>query len=131
MTLEFPTRSDTNGGVQPQKIARCLTFRILGSRSTRVEELYYVWSKNKATDLLRGNCAAGLHLCICLCKKYFLLTRLISKFLLLDQSRKRRQHMTLDLYGDFSLYIYIFQSRENVLKSTFQNSAGLHLCFRL
>ena len=47
--LRFPTRSDTNRAVQPQKLAKGLKFRI------QEEGLYYLCSENK------GAC----QLCIC------------------------------------------------------------------
>ena len=52
---EFPTRSDTNRAVQPQKMARNLKFRIY-----EVEGLYYLCSENKDTDQ---------RLCFHICKK--------------------------------------------------------------
>ena len=45
----FPTRSDTNGAVQPQKMARGLKFGIYV-----VEGLYYPYSENKGADQLRS-----------------------------------------------------------------------------
>ena len=45
----FPTRSDTNLAVQPQKIARSLKFRI-----QKVEGFYYLCSKNKGANQLQG-----------------------------------------------------------------------------
>ena len=57
----FPTRSNTNQAVQPQKMARCLKFLI-----KEVEGLYYLCSNNKGADQL-----ADLRL-----KAGFLLTRL-------------------------------------------------------
>ena len=45
----FPTRSDTNRAVQPQKMASGLKFRI-----KVVEGLYYPYSENKGADQLRG-----------------------------------------------------------------------------
>ena len=48
LSSEFLTRTDTNRHVQPQKMARGLTIRISGSRSTRVEELYYYEAKTRA-----------------------------------------------------------------------------------
>ena len=41
----FPTRSDTNQAVQPQKIARGLKFHIY-----EAEGLYYLRSENKGAD---------------------------------------------------------------------------------
>ena len=60
----FPTWSDTNQAVQPQKMARGLKFRI-----SVVEELYYPYSENKGADQLRGHREADLRLCFCICKK--------------------------------------------------------------
>ena len=45
----FPTRSDTNRAVQPQKMARSLKFRI-----KVVEGLYYPYSENKGANQLRS-----------------------------------------------------------------------------
>ena len=67
MSLECLTRSDTNRAVQPQKMARGLKFRI-----QEVEGLYYLCSKNKDADQLRGYHAADLRL---ICKE-FLMTQL-------------------------------------------------------
>ena len=53
-TFWFPTWSDINQGVQLQKMARGLKFRI-----HKVEELYYPCSENKGADLC---------LCFCICK---------------------------------------------------------------
>ena len=60
----FPTKSDTNRAVQPQKIARGLKFRIL-----EVEGLYYPCSENKGADQLLGYREANLRLCFRICKK--------------------------------------------------------------
>ena len=60
----FPTRSDTNRAVQPQKMARGMKFRIFV-----VEGLYYPCSENKGADQLRMYCAADLRLCFRICKK--------------------------------------------------------------
>ena len=43
----FPTRSDKNEAVQPQKIARGLKFRLKEEQG-----LYYLCSENKGTDQL-------------------------------------------------------------------------------
>ena len=59
----FPTRSDTNQPVQPQKMARVLKFRIY-----KVEGLYYPCSENKGADQLRGYREADLRLCFRICK---------------------------------------------------------------
>ena len=53
----FPTRSDTNRAVQPQKMARGLKFRTL-----EVEGLYYLYSQNKGADQLAGYHEADLRL---------------------------------------------------------------------
>ena len=60
----FPTRSDTNRSVQPQKVARGLKFRM-----QVVEGLYYPYSENKGADQLRGYREADLCLCFRICKK--------------------------------------------------------------
>ena len=60
----FPTRSDTNRAVQPQKIARGLKFRI-----KVVEGLYYPYSENIGADQLRGYREADLRLCSRICIK--------------------------------------------------------------
>ena len=60
----FPTRSDINRAVQPQKMARGLKFRIW-----EVEGLYYPCSENKRADQLRGHREADLRLCFRICKK--------------------------------------------------------------
>ena len=52
---EFPTRSETNQAVQPQKMAKGLKFRFYV-----VEGLYYQYSENKGADL---------RLCFRICKK--------------------------------------------------------------
>ena len=71
LSLEFPTRSDTNQVLQ--KMARGLKFW-----SKEVEGLYYLCSDNKSADQLHGNRAADLHLCfrIILKNADFLMTRL-------------------------------------------------------
>ena len=58
MCLGFPTRSDTNWAVQPQKMARGLRLWI-----SNVEGLFYLCSENKGADQLRSNCRADQHLC--------------------------------------------------------------------
>ena len=58
-----PTRSGTNQAVQPQKMARGLKFRIY-----EVEELFYLFSKNKGADQLRGYPEADLRLCFHICE---------------------------------------------------------------
>ena len=64
MSSGFTTRSDTNPAVQPQKFARGLKFQI-----QKVEGWYYLCSKNKGADQLRGYREADLHLCFRICKK--------------------------------------------------------------
>ena len=59
MSSGFPTRSDTNQAVQPQKMGRGLKFRILEE-----EGLYYLFSEKKA--LIR---TADLRTCFCICEK--------------------------------------------------------------
>ena len=44
---EFPTRSNTNRAVQPQKMVRDLKFRILEEKG-----LYYLFSENKGAESL-------------------------------------------------------------------------------
>ena len=68
----FPTTSDTNHVVQPQKMARGWKFRIWNE-----EGLYYLCSENKGADQLHSYCAADLHLCFRICKK--------NGFLIFDQ----------------------------------------------
>ena len=60
----FLTRSDTNQAVQPHKMARGLKFRI-----KEEEGLYYLCSKNKGADQLRGYYAADLCFCFWICNK--------------------------------------------------------------
>ena len=62
-TFWFPTRSDENQAVKLQKMARGLKFRI-----KKEEGLYYLCSKNKGADQLRGDREADLRLCFCICK---------------------------------------------------------------
>ena len=62
-TFWFPTRSDTNQAVQLQKMARGFKFWI-----QKVEGLYYLCSKNKGADQLRGHREADLRLCFRICK---------------------------------------------------------------
>ena len=59
----FPTWSDTNQAVQPQKMARGLKFRV-----KKEEKLYYLCSENKGADQLRGYRKADLRLCFRICK---------------------------------------------------------------
>ena len=60
----FPTRSDTNQDIQPQKMASVLKFLI-----KEVEGLYYLSTETKGTDQVRHYCAAHLCLCFRICKK--------------------------------------------------------------
>ena len=62
-TFWFPTRSDTNQAVQPQKMARGLKFQI-----KKEGGLYYQCSENKGADQLRGYREADLRLCFRICK---------------------------------------------------------------
>ena len=62
-TFWFPTWSDTNQAVQLQKMAKGLKFWI-----EKEEGLYYLCSKNKGADQLRGYREADLRLCFCICK---------------------------------------------------------------
>ena len=62
-TFWFPTRSDTNQAVQPQKMARGLKFQI-----KKVGGLYYQCSENKGADQLCGYREADLRLCFRICK---------------------------------------------------------------
>ena len=54
----FPTWSDTNQAVQLKKMVRGMKFPIW-----KVEGLYYLCSKNKGADQLRGYREADLRLC--------------------------------------------------------------------
>ena len=54
LSLGFPTRSNTNQAVQPQKMARGLKFWILGAKG-----LFYLCIENKA-DQLHDYPEAGL-----------------------------------------------------------------------
>ena len=60
----FLTWCDTNQAVQLQKMARGLKFQI-----KKVEGLYYLCSKNKGADQLRGYPEADLRFCFRICKK--------------------------------------------------------------
>ena len=76
LSSSVSTRSDTNRGVQPQKMVRDLKFRIY-----KVEDLYCPFSENKGADQLRGYITANLRLCFREVKKAgFLMTRLKSLF---------------------------------------------------
>ena len=76
MSPEFPSRSDTNWAVQPQKMVRGLKFNI-----KEEEGLYYLCSKIKGTDQLRGYCTADLHLYFRICKKNGFLTTQLNVYL--------------------------------------------------
>ena len=69
----FPTRSDTNQAVQPQKMATGLKFRIKGEAG-----LYYPCSENEGADQLCSYHKADLRLCFRICKKpvFSFITRL-------------------------------------------------------
>ena len=60
----FPTRSETNQTVQPQKMIRGLNFWI-----KEEEGLVYLCSENEGADPLCGFRAADLRLCLRICKK--------------------------------------------------------------
>ena len=61
--LGFPTGSNTNWTVQPQKMASGLKFE------TKEEEgVYYLCYESKGADQLCNYCAADLHLCFHICK---------------------------------------------------------------
>ena len=62
-TFWFPTWSNTNPAVQPQKMARDLKFLIW-----KVEGLYYLCSEKKGADQLRGYREADLRPCFRICK---------------------------------------------------------------
>ena len=62
-TMWLPNRSDTNQAVQAQKMARDWNFQIY-----KVEEQYYMCSKNKGADQFRSYCEADLRLCFRVCK---------------------------------------------------------------
>ena len=59
----FPTRSDTNQTIQPQKVARGLKFWILD-----LEFFYYHFCENKGADQLRSDHVGDLRLCFCISK---------------------------------------------------------------
>ena len=72
----FPTISDTNWALQPQKIARGLKFQ-----SKEVERLYNLCSENKGADQLWGYHAADLCLkFLHMEKASFLMLGLISDY---------------------------------------------------
>ena len=62
-SLGFPTWSDTNRAVQPQKMAGGLKFRI-----EEVEGLYYLCRENKGADQHRSFREADLRICFRICK---------------------------------------------------------------
>ena len=64
LSSRFPTRSDTNRAVQPQRMVRGLNFWIYEE-----EGLYYQCSENKGADQVCGYRTADLRLCFRLCKK--------------------------------------------------------------
>ena len=64
MSSGFPTRSDTNQALQPQKMARGLKIKIY-----KDDGLYYLCKENIGADQLRGYHAADLRLCFQICKK--------------------------------------------------------------
>ena len=55
LSSRFPTRSDTNRAIHPQKTARGLKFRTQG-----VYKLYYLCSENKGAGQLRSYRAGDL-----------------------------------------------------------------------
>ena len=78
----FPTRSDTNRAVQPQKMARSLKFWIW-----EVEGLHYLCNKNKGTDQLHGCPIGELPLCFSLMQKAsFLMMQLIYLLQIINNS---------------------------------------------
>ena len=62
----FPTTSDTNQAVQPQKMARSLKFWIKIE-----EELHYPCGEKKGPDQLRSYREADLRLCFAYAKSRF------------------------------------------------------------
>ena len=60
----FPTWSDINWAVQPQKMTKRFKFRI-----KKKEELYYLCRENKGADQLCGNRESDLSLCFCIFNK--------------------------------------------------------------
>ena len=71
----FPTRSDTNQAVQPQKMARGLKFCI-----SEVDGLYYLCSENKGDDQLRGTRSWSASLFSHMQKSGFLMTQFIFRY---------------------------------------------------
>ena len=63
MSSRFPTRSDTNRAVQPQKMARSL--KLLKKLDCTV----YVVKQRAGADQLRCYRTVDLHLCFHICKK--------------------------------------------------------------
>ena len=61
---EFPTRTNTNQTLQPQKKASNLKFLIY-----KVEGLYHSCCGNKGAEQPRSYCPADLRLCFRICKK--------------------------------------------------------------
>ena len=57
----FPTRSDINLTLQPQKMARGLQFW-----NQEEDGLYYPCSESKGADQLHSYSEAALHLCFCI-----------------------------------------------------------------
>ena len=78
LSLEFPTRSDTNQPVQSQKQARRLKFLI------QEEKLYFLCSENKGTDQLCSYCTADLRLCFHIGQKSILMMWLVFREDLLE-----------------------------------------------
>ena len=64
MSSGFPTRSDTNGAVQPQKMPSGWKIWV-----KEIEGLYYLCSENKGADQLRGYPAPDLRLCFHILQK--------------------------------------------------------------
>ena len=62
--FRFPTRSNTNRAVKPQKLAKGLKFL-----NDEVDGLYYLCSENKGADFQRSFPTADLPLCFHMCKK--------------------------------------------------------------
>ena len=62
--FRFPTTSDTNQVVQPQKMTRDLKFRI-----KEVKGLYYQCRENIGADQLHSYRTADLCLCFHICRK--------------------------------------------------------------
>ena len=73
--LAFPTGSDTNWAVQPQKLARGLEFQI-----KEVDGLYYLCNKNNGADQLCEYHAADLCFGFCIHKRQVFLRRGLSTY---------------------------------------------------